>query len=222
MLVDTKKKELVGQFRNGGREWQPTGKPEKVKVHDFIDKDLAKAIPYGISDQTANTGWVYVGVDHDTAEFAVETLRRWWRKRGSRVDPDAKKLLITADGGGSNGSRCRLWKVELQGLADEIGLRISVGHFPPGTSKWNTIEHRMFCHITENWRGRPLVSREVVVNLIGHTTTKKGLSIRSELDANSYALGREVTDGQMNGLSIKPDKFHGEWNDTRLPQAAIV
>ena len=220
--VDTKKKELVGQFRNVGREWQPKGKPEKVKVHDFIDKELGKAIPYGIYDQTANTGWVCVGVDHDTAEFAVEPLRRWWEKMGSRVYPDAKKLLITADGGGSNGSRCRLWKVELQGLANEIGLRISVCHFPPGTSKWNKIEHRMFCHITENWRGRPLVSREVVVNLIGHTTTKEGLSIRSELDKNSYPLGRELTEGQMNELSIKPDKFHGEWNYTMLPRATIV
>jgi transposase len=220
--VDTKKKELVGQFRNGGREWRPKGEPEKVKVHDFKDKELGKAIPYGVYDQTANTGWVGVGVDHDTAEFAVETLRRWWRKMGRRVYPDAKKLLITADGGGSNGSRCRLWKVELQGLADEIGLRISVCHFPPGTSKWNKIEHRMFCHITENWRGRPLVSREVVVNLIGHTTTKEGLSVRSELDSNSYPLGREVTEGQMNGLSIKADKFHGEWNYTMLPRATIV
>jgi transposase len=220
--VDTKKKELVGQFRNGGREWRPERCPEEVKVHDFKDKDLGKAIPYGVYDQTTNAGWVCVGVDHDTAEFAVETLRRWWRKMGSRVYPEATKLLITADGGGSNGSRCRLWKVELQGLADEIGLRISVCHFPPGTSKWNKIEHRMFCHITVNWRGRPLVSREVVVNLIGHTTTKEGLSIRSELDANSYPLGREVTDGQMNGLSIKLDKFHGEWNYTILPRTSIV
>jgi hypothetical protein len=216
--VDTKKKELVGQFRNAGREWQPKGCPEEVKVHDFVDKELGKAIPYGIYDQTANTGWVCVGVDHDTAEFAVETLRRWWQKMGSRVYPDATKLLITADGGGSNGSRCRLWKVELQGLADEVGLRISVCHFPPGTSKWNKIEHRMFCHITENWRGRPLVSHEVVVNLIGNTTTKEGLSIRSELDANSYPLGRKITDGQMDGLSIKPEKFHGEWNYTILPR----
>jgi len=220
--VDTKKKELVGQFRNGGREWRPERCPEEVKVHDFKDKDLGKAIPYGVYDQTTNAGWVCVGVDHDTAEFAVETLRRWWRKMGSRVYPEATKLLITADGGGSNGSRCRLWRVELQGLADEIGLRISVCHFPPGTSKWNKIEHRMFCHITVNWRGRPLVSREVVVNLIGHTTTKEGLSIRSELDANSYPLGREVTDGQMNGLSIKLDKFHGEWNYTILPRTSIV
>jgi hypothetical protein len=220
--VDTKKKELVGQFRNGGQEWQPKGRPEKVQVHDFPDKDLGKAIPYGVYDQTANTGWVCVGVDHDTAEFAVETLRRWWRKMGSRVYPDTTSLLITADGGGSNGSRCRLWKVELQELADEIGLQISVCHFPPGTSKWNKIEHRMFCHITENWRGRPLVSREVVVNLIGHTTTKEGLSIRSELDASSYPLGREVTESQMKDLSIKPDKFHGEWNYCILPRKSIV
>jgi hypothetical protein len=157
--VDTKKKELIGQFRNGGREWQPKGGPEEVEVHDFIDKDSGKAIPYGVYDMAADTGWVSVGVDHDTAEFAVETLRRWWRNMGSRVYPEAKRLLITADGGGSNGSRCRLWKVELQGFADETGLRISVCHFPPRTSKWNKIEHRMFCHITENWRGRPLVSR---------------------------------------------------------------
>ena len=172
--VDTKKKELVGPFRNGGREWQPEGQPEDVEVYDFAKKDLGQVIPYGISDQTINTGWVSVGVDHDTAEFAVEALRRWWRNMGSRVYPRAKRLLITADGGGSNGRRCRLWKVELQGLADEIGLRISVCHFPPGTSKWNKIEHRMFSSITENWRGRPLVSRVVVVNLIGHTTTKIG------------------------------------------------
>ncbi len=219
--VDTKKKELVGQFRNGGREWQPQGQPEGVKVHDFPDEALGKVIPYGVYDQAMNTGWVSVGVDHDTAEFAVESLRRWWRHMGSRVYPQARKLLITADGGGSNGSRCRLWKVELQRLATETGLRISVGHFPPGTSKWNKIEHRMFCHITENWRGRPLVSREVVVNLIGHTTTKTGLSIRSELDEGSYPVGREVTDEQMKGLSIKKDKFHGEWNYTILPKAKI-
>jgi hypothetical protein len=216
--VDTKKKELVGQDRNGGREWQPKGKPESVKVHDFIDKGLGKAIPYGVYDMAADTGWVSVGVDHDTAEFAVETIRRWWNRMGSRVYPQAKKLLITADGGGSNGSRCRLWKVELQRLADETGLRISVCHFPPGTSKWNKIEHRMFCHITENWRGRPLVSREVVVNLIGGTRTKTGLEIRSELDAASYATARKVTDQQMDGLSIKREKFHGEWNYTIRPK----
>ena len=192
--VDTKKKELVGRYRNGGREWQPKGEPEEVKVHDFIDKDLGKAIPYGVYDLAANAGWVSVGVDHDTAEFAVETLRRWWRNMGSRVYPQAKKLLITADGGGSNGSRCRLWKVELQRLADETGLRISVCHFPPGTSKWNKIEHRMFCHITENWRGRPLVSREVVVNLIGSTKTKTGLrSDRSWTGAATRSAGRSRT-----------------------------
>jgi hypothetical protein len=216
--VDAKKKELVGQFRNGGREWQPQGQPEEVEVYDFVKKDLGKVIPYGIYDQTTNAGWIGVGVDHDTAEFAVETLRRWWRNMGRRAYPRAKRLLITADGGGSNGSRCRLWKVGLQGLADEIGLRISVCHFPPGTSKWNKIEHRMFCHITENWRSRPLVSREVVVNLIGHTTTKTGLVIRSELDEGSYPTGREVSDEQMDGLSIRRDKFHGEWNYTILPR----
>jgi hypothetical protein len=216
--VDTKKKELVGHYRNGGREWQPKGRPEKVKVHDFIDKGLGKAIPYGVYDMATNTGWVSVGVDHDTAEFAVETIRRWWDRMGSRVYPRAKKLLITADGGGSNGSRCRLWKVELQRLADETGLSISVCHFPPGTSKWNKIEHRMFCHITENWRGRPLVSREVVVNLIGGTSTKAGLEIRSELDGNSYPTAREITDQQMDALSIKREKFHGEWNYTIRPK----
>jgi hypothetical protein len=216
--VDTKKKELVGRYRIGGREWRPKGEPEEVKVHDFIDKGLGKAIPYGIYDLVANAGWVSVGVDHDTAEFAVESLRRWWRNMGSRAYPGAKRLLITADGGGSNGSRCRLWKVELQRLADETGLSISVCHFPPGTSKWNKIEHRMFCHITENWRGRPLVSREVVVNLIGHTTTKAGLSIRSELDENSYPTGREVTAEQLENLSIRKDKFHGDWNYTILPK----
>jgi hypothetical protein len=216
--VDTKKKELVGQFRNGGREWQPKGQPEEVEVYDFAKKDLGKVIPYGIYDQTANTGWVSVGVDHDTAEFAVETLRRWWRKMGSKVYPRARRLLITADGGGSNGRRCRLWKAELQELADEIGLRLSVCHFPPGTSKWNKIEHRMFCHITENWRGRPLVSRAVVVNLIGHTTTETGLAIRSELDEGSYPTGRKVSDEQMEGLSIRREKFHGEWNYTILPR----
>ena len=216
--VDTKKKELVGRYRNGGREWQPKGQPEEVKVHDFIDKDLGKAIPYGVYDLAADKGRVSVGVDHDTAEFAVETLRRWWQRMGSRVYPRAKKLLITADGGGSNGTRCRLWKVELQRLADEVGLHISVCHFPPGTSKWNKIEHRLFCHITENWRGRPLVNREVVVNLIGSTTTKTGLEIRAELDGGTYPVGRGVTEQQMESLSIKRAKFHGEWNFTIRPR----
>jgi hypothetical protein len=217
--VDTKKKELVGQFRNGGREWQPMGQPERVKVHDFPDEELGKVIPYGVYDRAANTGWVSVGVDHDTAEFAVETLRRWWHHMGHEAYPQATRLLITADGGGSNGSRCRLWKVELQKLADELGLQLSVCHFPPGTSKWNKSEHRMFCHITENWRGRPLVSREVVVNLIGHTTTKTGLESRSALDENRYQTGREITDEQMEDLAIKREKFHGEWNYTIKPRS---
>ena len=216
--VDTKKKELVGQFRNGGREWHPHGQPEAVQGHDFPDAVLGKVIPYGVYDETTNTGWVSVGIDHDTAEFAVETIRRWWRHMGSQVYPRAQRLLITADGGGSNGSRCRLWKVELQRLADESGLRISVCHFPPGTSKWNKMEHRMFCHITEHWRGRPLVSREVVVNLIGHTTTTTGFAIRSELDENRYPTGREVPDQQIESLAITRDKFHGEWNYTIQPR----
>jgi hypothetical protein len=217
--VDTKKKELIGQFRNGGREWAPKGRPELVEVHDFPDKELGKVIPYGVYDMATNTGWVSVGVDHDTAEFAVETIRRWWYHMGRTVYPRAQRLLITADGGGSNGSRNRLWKMELQKLADDLRLRIAVCHFPPGTSKWNKIEHRMFCHITENWRGRPLVSREVVVNLIGHTTTRTGLAIHSELNENSYPTGREVTDQQMESLSIKRDKFHGEWNYTLVPRS---
>src|SRR6266851_3259059 len=212
--VDTKKKELVGDFANGGREYQPKGHPEKVRVYDFVDKDLGKAIPYGIDDLTANCGWVSVGLDHDTAQFAVATLRRWWLQMGRKVYRQAQELLITADGGGSNGSRCRLWKVELQRLADETGLTITVCHFPPGTSKWNKIDLLMFCHTTENWRGRPLVSREVVVNLIGHTTTTTGLAIRSALDDHSYPTGREVTAAQMERLALKQEKFHGEWNYT--------
>src|SRR3954454_15743953 len=216
--VDTKKKELVGDFKNAGREWRPKGQPEEVRVHDFPDPRVGKAIPYGVYDLAANLGWVSVGVDHDTAEFAVATLRRWWEQLGSGMYPGAKRLLVTADGGGSNGSRCRLWKLKLQEFADETGLRITVCHFPPGTSKWNKIEHRMFCHITQNWRGRPLVSREVVVNRIGHPTTQTGLAIRSELDEGSYPTGRKVSDEQMEGLSIKRDKFHGEWNYSILPR----
>jgi hypothetical protein len=216
--VDTKKKALIGPFHNGGREWHPQGEPEPVRVHDFPDQELGKVIPYGVYDMVTNTGWVSVGVDHETAECAVETIRRWWRHMASATYPRAQRLLITADGGGANGSRNRLWKVELQKLADDSGLRISVCHFPPGTSKWNKIEHRMFCHITENWRGRPLVSREVVVNLIGHTTTKTGLEIHSEFNENSYPTGREVTDQQMESLSIKREKFHGEWNYTLVPR----
>ena len=216
--VDTKKKELVGPYRNGGREWRPKGQPEEVRVHDFIDRDLGKAIPYGVYDLTANAGWVSVGVDHDTAEFAVATLHRWWRHMGRHAYPDARRLLITADGGGSNGSRSRLWKFELQKLADALGLRISVCHFPPGTSKWNKIEHRMFSHITQNWRGRPLVSHEVVVNLIGATTTNGGLAIRSELDEGHYLAGRQITDEQMASLALKRDAFHGEWNYSLSPR----
>ena len=216
--VDTKKKELVGQFRNGGREWRRKGEPERVKVHDFPDRELGKAIPYGVYDVTHDSGWVSVGVDHDTASFAVETLRRWWSRMGWRSYPHAGRLLVTADGGGSNGSRNRLWKWELQRFADDTGLRISVCHFPPGTSKWNKIEHRMFCHITENWRGRPLVSHEVVVNLIGHTTTRSGLTIRAELDRNHYPTGQPVTEQQMESLSLKRDGFHGEWNYMVLPR----
>ena len=216
--VDTKKKELVGPCRKGGREWHPHGQPEAVPGHDFPDAVLGKVIPSGVYDETTNTGWVSVGIDHDTAACAVETIRRWWRHMGSQVYPRAKRLLITANGGGSNGSRCRLWKVELQRLADESGFRLAVCHFPPGTSKWNTMAHRMFCHITEHWRGRPLVSREVVVHLIGHTTTKTGLAIRSELDENRYPTGREVPDQQIESLSITRDTFHGEWNYTIQPR----
>jgi hypothetical protein len=216
--VDTKKKELVGDFKNGGREWQPEGSPEEVRCKDFKDKVLGKVAPYGVYDQTANEGWVSVGIDHDTAEFATETLRRWWSHMGVRVYPKGTELLVTADGGGSNSSRSRLWKVALQRLADAIGLRITVCHFPPGTSKWNKIEHRMFCHITENWRGRPLVSRAVVVSLIGSTTTKTGLRINAELDTNSYRTGLKVTDEEFATVKIKKAKFHGEWNYTISPR----
>jgi len=216
--VDTKKKELVGDFKNPGREWQPEGTPEEVRCKDFIDKALGKVAPYGVYDQTLNEGWVSVGIDHDTARFAAETLRRWWSNMGRRVYPRATDLLVTADGGGSNGSRSRLWKLALQGIADDIGLRIAVCHFPPGTSKWNKIEHRMFCHITENWRGRPLVSRSVVVSLIGSTRTKAGLKINAELDTNSYPTGLKVTDEEFARISIKKAKFHGEWNYTISPR----
>jgi len=215
--VDTKKKELVGDFANKGREYQPKGEPERVRVHDFIDKELGKAIPYGVYDVAANTGWVSVGMDHDTAEFAVETIRRWWRNMGCRTYPDATSLLITADGGGSNASRSRLWKVELQALANETGLAVSVCHLPPGTSKWNKIEHRMFSHITHNWRGRPLESHETVVNLIANTTTSTGLRIRARLDRRTYDTERKVTDTQLAAVNIETDEFHAEWNYTITP-----
>ncbi len=210
--VDTKKKELVGNFRNGGREWHPKGEPEKVLVHDFKDKELGKAIPYGVYDLAANNGWVSVGVDHDTASFAAESVRRWWERMGRHAYPDAKRLLATADAGGSNGPRNRLWKLELQRVADATGLEVSVCHFPPGTSKWNKIEHRMFCWITENWRGRPLVSREAVVELIANTTTRGGLSIRAELDENEYPTGVKVSDEELAGVRIRRSAFHGDWN----------
>jgi len=216
--VDTKKKELVGDFKNGGREWHPKGSPEEVRVHDFRDQELGIAIPYGVYDITQNEGWVSVGIDHDTSEFAVATIRRWWRKMGSSVHPEAKELLITADAGGSNGSRSRLWKVCLQGLADELGLRITVCHFPPGTSKWNKIEHRMFCHITENWRGRSLTSRAVIVNTIGHTTTREGLRIQARLDKKKYKSGIKVSDQELEQVKLRQDKFHGDWNYTICPR----
>src|SRR3954471_11322340 len=208
--VDTKKKELVGDFKNAGQEWEPEGSPQEVRCKDFKDKELGKVAPYGVYDQTVDKGWVSVGIDHDTAQFATETLRRWWSHMGIRVYPRATDLLVTAGGGGSNSSGSRLWKVALQGLADEIGLRISVCHFPPGTSKWNKIEHRMFCRITENWRGRPLVSHEVVVNLIGSTSTRTGLRIQAELDTTSYETGVKVTNKELEAVRLKKDKFHGE------------
>ncbi len=215
--VDTKKKELVGDFKNAGHEWQPQGKPEHVRSKDFKDKKLGKVAPYGVYDLTANAGWVSVGIDHDTAEFATESIRRWWHRMGMRAYPHAKSLLVTADGGGSNSSRCRLWKVALQRLADDLGLRITVCHFPPGTSKWNKIEHRMFCHITENWRGKPLVSRAVIVSLIGSTTTRTGLRVKAELDTNLYAMGVKVSDADLATVKLKKDAFHGEWNYTIEP-----
>lgn len=215
--VDTKKKELVGAFKNGGREWRPKGDPEHVEVYDFVDKALGKANPYGVYDQVANVGWVSVGSDHDTAEFAGESLRRWWEKMGQQRYPTATQLLVTADGGGSNGSRVRLWKVALQRLANQTGLRISVCHFPPGTSKWNKIEHRMFSHISMNWRGKPLVSHEVIVNLIAATTTKTGLKIEAELDNNCYPKGIRVSDAELEKIHIQRAEFHGEWNYTIFP-----
>jgi hypothetical protein len=216
--VDTKKKELVGDFANKGREYQPQGQPEEVGVHDFPDPALGKVSPYGVYDQTANQGWVSVGIDHDTAEFAVESIRRWWREMGQVLYPKARRLLITADAGGSNGWRVRLWKLALQRLADELGLQLWVCHFPPGTSKWNKIEHRMFCHISGNWRGRSLTSRQVVVNLIGSTTTQQGLKIRAALDTGKYPTGVKVTDEQMKSVRLKADKFHGDWNYAVLPK----
>jgi hypothetical protein len=215
--VDTKKKELVGAFKNVGREWQPKGAPEEVKVHDFLEPDLGKAIPYGVYDLSQNQGWVSVGMDHDTARFAAEAIGRWWKKMGSKRYRDARELLICADGGGSNGSRSRLWKVALQELAIKLRMPIHVCHLPPGTSKWNKIEHRMFSHISRNWRGRPLVSHDVIVQLIANTTTQAGLRIRAELDTGQYPTGISVTDAELAALNLKRADFHGDWNYTLLP-----
>jgi len=216
--VDTKKQELVGNFKNGGQEWRPQGQPEEVNMHDFPDKKLGKAIPYGVYDLASNEGWVSVGIDHDTAEFATASIRRWWQEMGAARFPKATKLMIIADGGGSNSSRNRLWKLSLQSLADELGLRLQVCHFPPGTSKWNKIEHRLFCFITKTWRGRPLTSYQTIVNLIASTTTKTGLTVRAALDEKSYETGITVTDEQLAKLKIIRNEFHGEWNYAIKPR----
>jgi hypothetical protein len=216
--VDTKKKELVGNYRNGGTDYRPKGDPKRVKVHDFEDKDLGKVAPYGVYDVAANSGWVSVGVTHDTAEFAVSAIRTWLDKMGRQRYPNARELTITADCGGSNGARVRLWKVELQKLADETRLAIKVRHYPPGTSKWNKIEHRMFCHITQNWRSRPLTDRAAVVELIASTTTKTGLKIESAIDTKTYQKGIKVSDAEMKCLDIRGDTFHPEWNYTVTPR----
>jgi hypothetical protein len=218
--VDTKKKELVGNYRNGGTDYRPKGDPKRVKVHDFEDKNLGKVAPYGVYDIAANSGWVSVGITHDTAEFAVSAIRTWLKKMGQQRYPKAQELTITADCGGSNGARVRLWKVELQKLADETGLAIKVRHYPPGTSKWNKIEHRMFCHITQNWRSRPLTDRAAVVELIAATTTKTGLKIESALDTRTYEKGIKVSQAEMNRLDIRGDTFHPEWNYTITPRTS--
>jgi transposase len=210
--VDTKKKELVGDFKNAGQEWRPKGEPESVRTHDFVIPELGKVAPYGVYDIGRNDAWVNVGTDHDTATFAVESIRGWWQSMGKEAYPGATQLLITADGGGSNSSRSRLWKCELQELANETGLSIAVCHFPPGTSKWNKIEHRLFSHITQNWRGRPLINHEVIVNLIANTTTSTGLRVTCNLDTNSYPKGIKVPDDELAQVNIQRDEFHGEWN----------
>ena len=216
--VDTKKKELVGEFKNPGEEWQPQGQPQPVNVHDFPDKKLGKAIPYGVYDLAGNEGWVSVGIDHDTAEFACASILRWWNEMGSARFPRATELMITADGGGSNSSRNRLWKKSLQCLANDLGITLKICHFPPGTSKWNKIEHRLFCFITKNWRGRPLTTYEVIVNLIASTTTKKGLIVRAALDPRQYETGITVSDEELEHLRLTRAKFHGEWNYSIKPQ----
>lgn len=215
--VDTKKKELVGEYKNGGQEWQPVGKPERVRIHDFVDKEQGRAVPYGIYDLENDEGWVSVGDNADTAEFAVESIRSWWRNMGSERFPKANRLLITADAGGSNGHRVRAWKVELSKLASETGLEITVCHYPPGTSKWNKIEHRMFSFITMNWRGRPLVSYRTIIELIAATTTKKGLRIRAERDKRPYPTGVKVTDRQLAEVPLDRHEWHGDWNYSISP-----
>ena len=217
--VDTKKKELVGNFRNAGREWQPKRRPEEVDVHDFPDDAVGKAIPYGVFDMTRNEAWVSVGREHDTPAFAVASIRQWWKTMGLPAYPNAEKLLITADAGGSNGYRIRAWKKELQELADETRLNIYVCHFPPGTSKWNKIEHRLFCHITQNWRGKPLTSFETIVNLIGRTRTSKGLLVKAHLDNKQYPTGVEITKAEMKRLALRKDDFHGDWNYLLEPRS---
>ena len=219
--VDTKKKELVGDFKNGGREYRPKGQPEPVRVHDFIIPELGRAAPYGVYDIADNAGWVSVGIDKDTASFAVNSIRRWWQTMGRARYPHATKLLITADCGGSNGVRVRLWKRELQNLANELGIAITVCHLPPGTSKWNRIEHRLFSFITQNWRGKPLVSHQAIVQLIAATTTDTGLKVRSEIDRNTYPAGVKVTDDEMDAINILRHQFHGDWNYTIRPQASV-
>jgi len=215
--VDAKKKELIGNFKNNGKEWHPKGKPDEVNVHDFKDPELGKVAPYGIYDIAANQGYVNVGIDHDTAEFAVGSITRWWQKMGVKRYPDASEILIVADGGGSNSSRSRLWKKSLQNFANKTGLKISVSHFPPGTSKWNKIEHCMFSFITMNWRGKPLISHEIVIKLIANTTTKAGLKIKAGLDKRKYPTGIKVSDTEMNELKLKRASFHGDWNYTIRP-----
>jgi hypothetical protein len=221
--VDAKKKELVGDFKNNGKEWQPKGKPEEVRVYDFIDKaaDKGRVTPYGVYDLTANEGWVSVGTDHDTARFAAQTILKWWKEMGQARYPGATELMITADGGGSNSSRCRLWKIALQELADATGLTLNVCHFPPGTSKWNKIEHRLFCHVTQNWRGKPLVSHDLIVKLIGNTTTATGLKVKAALDTDRYESGIKVSDDELAAVHIQREEFHGEWNYSILPKAKI-
>jgi transposase len=219
--VDTKKKELIGDFDNGGQEWQPQGEPEEVRAHDFKDKELGKAIPYGVFDMIHNEGWVSVGVDHDTALFAARSIQRWWEEMGAARFPKARQLLITADGGGSNSHRSRLWKVALQRLADETGLKLCMCHFPPGTSKWNKIEHRLFSFITQNWRGRPLVSRQAIVELISNTTTRHGLAVRAALDTTTYETGIKVSDAELAQVRLTRHEFHGDWNYTITPRKKV-